>query len=344
MIKKLLPYFVALAAIAVSTSAAFYSITGLMKLFAGASTAVGIMATSLEFSKVIVVSVLYQYWKSLNVLLKSYLVVASIILMVITSIGIYGFLSSAYQQTANKSKISTFKLESLESKLLLYKQEEKSLLEEKQMLFNVKGSLSKATTTQYLDKKGNLIVTSNRYINKELSRATDENNTLNRRYQSLQDSILKIQGEILSVKQVANTSSELGPLTYLAQVTKLPMEKVINYLLLIIVFVFDPLAISLVLATNFAFKQTKRSEKQEEDAVEQLPTQGETPLPDKNNRPEKEKEENRLVEQERELITKMDTIRNSADFSAKRQQQLIAKLQEELKQTRQKQEETKLTY
>jgi len=95
-LKKLIfPFIVALSALSVSLSAAFYSVTGLSKLFAGASFEVLIMASSLEIAKLVIASLLYQYWEQLNKILKFYLTTAAIVLVFITSMGIYGFLSAA---------------------------------------------------------------------------------------------------------------------------------------------------------------------------------------------------------------------------------------------------------
>ena len=92
----LLPVIIALAALSVSASAAFYSVSGLSKLFAGASFEVIIMASSLEIAKLVIASLLYQYWNTINKLLRTYLTVAAVVLVLITSMGIYGFLSAAY--------------------------------------------------------------------------------------------------------------------------------------------------------------------------------------------------------------------------------------------------------
>ena len=107
MIKKIqeriFPFIIALSALSVSASAAFYSVSGLSKLFAGASLEVIIMAGSLEVAKLVIASLLYQYRKTLPRLLKYYLTTAAVVLVLITSMGIYGFLSAAYQETANKA-------------------------------------------------------------------------------------------------------------------------------------------------------------------------------------------------------------------------------------------------
>ena len=97
--KGLFPFIIAFTALSVSASAAFYSVSGLSKLFAGASFEVIIMAGSLEVAKLVIASLLYQYWDVINKGLRVYLTVAAFILVLITSMGIYGFLSSAYQDT-----------------------------------------------------------------------------------------------------------------------------------------------------------------------------------------------------------------------------------------------------
>ena len=101
--QRIFPFIIATSALSVSASAAFYSVSGLSKLFAGASLEVIIMAGSLEVAKLVIASLLYQYRKTIPRLLKYYLTGAAVVLVLITSMGIYGFLSAAYQETANKA-------------------------------------------------------------------------------------------------------------------------------------------------------------------------------------------------------------------------------------------------
>jgi len=89
--RNTLPTIIALAALAVSASAAFYSVSGLSKLFAGAALEVTIMAASLEVAKLVIASLLYQYWDTINKYLRTYLSIAAVVLVLITSMGIYGF-------------------------------------------------------------------------------------------------------------------------------------------------------------------------------------------------------------------------------------------------------------
>ena len=265
MKKYLLPTIIALSALSVSLSAAFYSVTGLSMLFAGASFAVLIMASSLEVAKLVIASLLYQYWGKLNKILKIYLTVAACVLVLITSAGIYGFLSSAYQTTANKASVVDQEILALETKKGLYEDTRDGILKEKQSLAELKGILSKGSTTQYTDRKGNLVVRSNKASISQIENASKSDDKLSVKLDGANDSIFSLETKILEVKTNATTESELGPLKYLSGLTGQPMDKIINWFLLVIIFVFDPLAISLVIAANFAFAQIRKDPTPEED-------------------------------------------------------------------------------
>ena len=269
--ERIFPFIIALSALSVSASAAFYSVSGLMKLFAGAAFAVGVMAASLEVSKLVIASLLYQYWSTLNRALKVYLMIAVSILILITSMGIYGFLSSAYQETANKDQVVTQQITALETKKKLYEGTRDNLLKEKQSLSDLRGSLSKGSTTQYTDKNGNLVVRSNNASIKQLDKASQSDDKLSGKVDVVNDSIFSIENKILAIKTNSTTTSELGPLKYLSGLTGVSMDRIINYLLLVIIFVFDPLAIALVIAANFAFARlNKREEMPIEEKVEDM--------------------------------------------------------------------------
>jgi hypothetical protein len=257
---RVFPFIIALSALSVSASAAFYSVSGLMKLFAGAAFAVGIMAASLEISKLVIASLLYQYWSTLNKALRVYLIVAVSILILITSMGIYGFLSSAYQETANKDQVVTQQITALETKKKLYEDTRDNILKEKQSLSDLRGSLSKGSTTQYTDSKGNLVVRSNNASIKQLDKASQSDDKLSSKIDIVNDSIFSIENKILEIKTNSTSASELGPLKYLSGLTGVGMDRIINYLLLVIIFVFDPLAIALVIAANFAFARLNKRE------------------------------------------------------------------------------------
>jgi hypothetical protein len=269
MKQKLLPWIIALAAISISVSAAFYSITGLSKLFAGASTEVIIMASSLEFAKLVIASLLYQYWGKLNKLLKIYLSIACVILILITSAGIYGFLSSAYQQTAMLEGNISSQIELLDRKKTNYQDQLSVYTEEKTNINTSITSLREGLSNnivQYTNSEGQVITTTSsatrQSLERQLDQALERQTEVNAKIEELNQYIFDLDSKIVEVQTSSETSSELGPLKYISGLMGIEMDKVVNYLLLIIVFVFDPLAISLVLAANFAFEQIKPKVKQ----------------------------------------------------------------------------------
>ena len=168
MKKYILPFLIALSALSVSASAAFYSITGLSKLFAGASFAVIIMASSLEIAKLVIASFLYQYRKTAAKLLKVYLTIALGVLILITSAGIYGFLSSAYETTSAKNTVVEKQIAALETKKANYTKTRDLYIQDKDKISkstsDLRTALSTGTITQYKDKSGQIMNVANTEI------------------------------------------------------------------------------------------------------------------------------------------------------------------------------------
>ena len=263
------PLLIAFSALSVSISAAFYSVSGLSKLFAGAAFAVIVMAASLEIAKLVIASLLYQYRKTLPIFLKWYLSMACVVLILITSMGIYGFLSAAYQETAAKagnvdSQIALIetKRDNIKEQLFVYNEEKSSINE---AVTSLRNGLSN-NKIQYTDTLGNVITTTSRAtrnaLTKQLDQAIDRQTIINSKVDDLNQKLFDYETEIVEVRLSDAVSSELGPLKYLSGLTGLPMDQIINYLLLTIIFVFDPLAIALVVAANFAFDQIRPKTKE----------------------------------------------------------------------------------
>ena len=259
------PGIIALSALSVSASAAFYSVSGLSKLFAGATFEVIIMAGSLEVAKLVIASLLYQYWDTINKLLRVYLTVAAIILVLITSMGIYGFLSAAYQETYQKLTVQQNQIEFLENKSKFYEDDIQRFDQELTQISNNISALSsaKATSIQVRDTSvvGGIRTTVStaelRLAQNRLAIEEDNRKDVYLKRNVAADSLQKYKLEILALQNNADTVGELGPLQYLSGLAGTPMDKIINILLLIIIFVFDPLAISLVVAANFAFDKAR---------------------------------------------------------------------------------------
>jgi hypothetical protein len=270
------PFLIAISALSVSASAAFYSVSGLSKLFAGASFEVIIMAGSLEVAKLVIASLLYQYWDTINKILRIYLSIATVILVLITSMGIYGFLSAAYQDTYRQLTVKENQIAFLDQKKQFYEKDVARYDEELERISNNISTLSnaKATSIQVRDTTSSTglrstVSTAELRLSQQRIEVEEENRKdVQAKREQVADSLQKYQLEILDLENNAEVAGELGPLQYLSNLTGIGMDKIINYLLLVIIFVFDPLAISLVVAANFAFANAfpKREE--------------ETPIPD----------------------------------------------------------------
>ena len=264
--RNLFPAIIAFSALSVSASAAFYSVSGLSKLFAGASFEVIIMAGSLEVAKLVIASLLYQYWNTINKYLRTYLTIAAAILVIITSMGIYGFLSAAYQETYQKLQIQENQISFLENKSKFY---EDDVIRYDQELERISGNIStlsgaKATSIQVRDTsavggvRSTVSTAELRLAQNRIAIEEENRKAVNIQRTVAADSLQKFKLQILELQNNADTVGELGPLQYLSGLTGTPMDKIINILLLIIIFVFDPLAISLVVAANFAFDQANK--------------------------------------------------------------------------------------
>ena len=266
MKKYLSPFIIAFSALSVSVSAAFYSVYGLSHLFAGASTEVIIMAGALEFAKLVCASLLYQYWNVINKLLRAYLISAVFILMVITSGGIYGFLSGAFEETNTQAQFLEKQVEIVDKKRTRFEENKIILVTEKEQLnksiSDLRISLSSPTSVSYWDSTAQQVITTTssstrRALQKELNTTIIERDTITSQVNALTDSIAVYDVKILE-QQIGNESArELGPLKYMAELTGKPMEQIVNWFMLLIIFVFDPLAIAMVVAANMAFAQIK---------------------------------------------------------------------------------------
>ena len=261
--KGILPTIITLSALSVSISAAFYSVSGLSKLFAGASYEVMIMAGSLEVAKLVIASLLYRYWTSINKYLRAYLVVAAVVLVLITSMGIYGFLSAAYQDTYRGLEIKNNQTEFLTQKKSFY---EKDVIRYDKELERISNNISTLSDTrsqsiQIRDTsvsggfRQSVSTSGLRIAQKRIEVEEENRKAVQVKRERASDSLQKYQLQILDLDNNSEVAGELGPLQYISGLTGAPMDKIINILLLVIIFVFDPLAISLVIAANFAFEK-----------------------------------------------------------------------------------------
>jgi len=278
MNKKLLYYLIGFLSVLLAATAAFFSIAGLAKLFAGAAIPVIIMASSLEISKLIIASFLYRYWKTVSTVLKSYLLIATFIIMTITSIGIYGFLSSAYQNTKNSYDLSATFTDSLNSKKIYYEtyvatyqkqigQQNERLNQLNSIRTSQENRLNSQTGSSYQNTK------SSRLTDNQINEVSKDISRLNEIVLKYTDSINKITVAATQSKLKNNLTSDLGPLQFISSILGVSMDYVVNVLIILFIVVFDPLAICLVLAYNFM-----KSDLENPEAKEVIPPQESTHL------------------------------------------------------------------
>lgn len=269
--KKSLPYFVVISALLVSLSAAFYSVTGIGKMFAGSAYQVMIMMGSLEIAKLVLASLLYQYWSKINNFLKTYYFIAIFILMVITSAGIYGYLSSAYSETSNKVEIVNKQVYVLDIKRSMFSTQLDDVRDEKSKLNDNIKELTTAISNnyiQYKDKEGNIINTTSsanrKVFESQILSSQKRRDDILLRETNLSDSIVSIDMKKLELETNADLAAEVGALKYISKLTGKSMDVVVNWFIVALMIVFDPLAVSLIVGANIVFKD-KNKEKEDEE-------------------------------------------------------------------------------
>ena len=229
---KSFPKLVGLSALLIAGSAAFFSVFGLSKLFAGATFAVIIMASSLEFGKLVAASFLYRYWDKINFLQKFYMSLATVILILITSAGIFGFLSNAYQG-------ATVEFEK-ESTALIFKEDRlEQLQEDKEFL---KEELSIA-----IKELPDNFRTARRKLRADYQPQITEINK----------QMIELKGEIGTLKTaLVQTGVDVGPVIYLARTFDTDVDTVVKFFIFVLIFVFDPMAVMFVISYNVALQHS----------------------------------------------------------------------------------------
>jgi len=250
---KRFPALVGATAFFVAFNAAFFSIFGLSKLFSGAFWSVVFMATSLEVGKLVTASFVYQYWNKISKLMRGYLIGAVILLVFITSIGIFGFLSNAYQgATLNFKKESTT--------LLAYEERLEQLEEDKTFL-------KEELDAQVQDLPDNYR-TARRKLREQY----------NPMIQDVSKKIIDMKQEMSEIEiGLVQTGVDVGPAIFVAKVFGTDVDTVVTWLIFVFIFVFDPLAVVLTIGFNIALGTREREmyikeeEEEETKSVEIIP-------------------------------------------------------------------------
>ena len=245
-----------MAAIAVAGTGAYFSVTGLGVLFSGASTAVIVMASALEFAKLVTASYLEQKWKETTLFLKVYLTSAVFILMLITSAGIFGYLSNAFQQ-------QNIKLQQVDREILVFQTKiDQNTAQIEQLSTQISESNKNQTTILGKGKVNNRLLRSIDNRDRQIGKINDK-------IAKLQEDNAKNNEEINKIRlNNLDLEKEVGGFKFVAQAFDVELDKVVKWFMFLIVFVFDPLAIALVLALNKLLKENKPKIEENEPLVE----------------------------------------------------------------------------
>ena len=246
-------YLLFAVALGLSAVAAYYAVVGLIAIFAAAVIPIAIMGSLLEASKLVVASWLYKNWKEIPILLKSYFTVALVVLMLLTSMGIFGFLSKAHLDQAIPTGDVQSKLALIDEKI---KTEKENINASRKELSQLDAQLDQ-TISRTTDQGG-----TERAIQIRRNQQKDRNRILTE-IGSAQTKIAKLNEERAPIaSEVRKVEAEVGPIKYIAQViygdadTDL-LEKAVRFVTILIVLVFDPLAVLMLVAANWQWRKDK---------------------------------------------------------------------------------------
>lgn len=250
MILALTTLFIALT---ISAVAAYYSIVGLIAIFSAAAIPIAVMGIVLEAGKLITASWLYQNWKIVPSLLKGYLCSAVFILMFITSMGIFGFLSKAHIEQTTIASDNTLEIELLQSSIereltgIGRAENQLNLLDNALERYMELGAITKGLNARK-EQQGE-----RNELSKTITESTQTITTLTKNKSAL-------------LKEQITISAEVGPIRYIAELfygesTQAILEDAVRWVIILLVLVFDPLAVLLLIAANISFSQMKRAKK-----------------------------------------------------------------------------------
>ena len=272
MLFGLLTLFVALA---ISAVAAYYSIVGLMAIFAGATTAIAIMGIVLEIGKLICASWTFTNWKSCPVIMKSYFILAVVVLMLITSLGIFGFLSRAHITQSSPTALISERIERIDLKI-----------DQRQtQISRYQGRLD--TLDQALQRYIELGAISKGLA--KIGAMDNETSLLKTKVEGLENEIDSLSDEKYGLKTELNLAEvEVGPIRYVASmlyddVSESQLEEAVRWIIVLLIFVFDPLAVVLVIAANISLRDYRKERKLATKTVTVMPDLSDKEVIDKEN-------------------------------------------------------------
>lgn len=254
--KSKFPWILGSSALLIALCAAFFSVYGIATLFAGASLSAMIMASALEIGKLVGTTFLYRYWTKCRGLLKTYLVGAIVILMIITSMGIFGYLSAAYQKSSIEFGVTQEKIASIQDQKTYHKEKieaaKKRIEDLTKIRDNQESRMSGVLTNEFLSRNP-LQLKQLQQQTIDLITDTDKNiKEENQKIQTSIEDIQKVDEKVNELKLGSASKKDVQTFKFVADALHMSLDSVARWFILFIIFVFDPLAICLILAYNVA--------------------------------------------------------------------------------------------
>jgi hypothetical protein len=256
--KSKFPIILGLTALLIALCAGCFSVYGISTLFAGASISAMVMASSLEIGKLVGTTFLYRYWKDCGIL-KIYLTTAVVVLMIITSLGIFGYLSAAYQQSSIQYGVTQQQITNLQSQKTFYQGQITDSRDRIQELTKLRESqesrLTQVLTNDYIERSP---VQLKQLQQQNMDMISDTEGNIkdeNQKIQSDTTDINKIDQQVNDLQLGTAGKKDIQTFRFVADALHLSLDTVARWFILSIIFVFDPLAICLILAYNVAVSQ-----------------------------------------------------------------------------------------
>lgn len=247
-----LKWLVGLSAIFIAGCAAYFSVTGIALLFSGATLGVGIMAASLEIGKLVTASYLHQQWDKISFLMKSYLTLAVVILIIITSMGIFGFLSNAYQKTA-------LSVANVDSQVRVLQEQRDALRNDILRWEDRIDILTNQRSTQ--EVRYDSLIAGENWVNARrafglIESADEEIKTLNSQISETRTEVQSLESQILGIQtENIDLAREIGGFKFIAEAFDVEIDVAVKWFIIVLISVFDPLAVCLVIAFNSLFER-----------------------------------------------------------------------------------------
>lgn len=268
--KSKFPWILGSSAFLIALCAAFFSVYGIATLFAGASISAMVMASALEIGKLVGTTFLYRYWTKCKGFLKTYLVGSILVLMVITSLGIFGYLSAAYQKSSIEFGVTQEKITAMQDQKVYYKDKieaaKKRIDDLTKLRISQESRMGEALTNEFIVRNP-LQLKQLQQQTIDLINDTDKNiKEENQKIQTSIEDVRKVDEQVNELKLGSASKKDVQTFKFVADALGVPLDTVARWFILSIIFVFDPLAICLILAYNVAVY------KKEDESVFDVPS------------------------------------------------------------------------